>query len=170
MVASIIAAGALASCSAGGSEPDPSSAQAFSTPDSPSVMETVEAMVQCLEGKGWSVDPYRDGYAFPGPPEQADAFHEDNLACYRELGFDEAPPARMDDDHLAAMYELEQRLRDCLIEQGYHPPELPSLQKYKDDLLTKGIVYSSYEAIGISGSDMSGIRDICADPLETWNG
>lgn len=164
---SIAVAGALASCAAAAIEPI-SSAAPGPVATSSSVTETVAAMVECLMQKGWDVDPYRDGYAFPGPPEQIDVFHADQLACYSELGFDKQPPARMDDEHLTAMYQLEQQLRTCLIEQGFAPPELPSMQKYKDDILTKGVMYSSYEAIGISGSDMSGIRDICADPLETW--
>jgi hypothetical protein len=162
-------AGTLGSCATVMAEPTPS--PALDREFKPlSVTETVAAMAECLSRKGWDIEPYRDGYAFPGPAEQADVFHEDNMACYRELGLDEAPPARMDDEHLAAKYAQEQQLRDCLIEQGYAPPELPSLQQYKDDILTKGVIYSSYEAIGIGMSDMSGIRDICVDPLEVWSG
>lgn len=116
----------LTSCATVEEKPTASPAP-VSAPEAPSVTEGVAAMAECLKQKGWEVQTYRDGYAFPGPAEQLDVYLEDQMACYSELGFDKPPPARMDDEHLTAMYGQEQQLRDCLMEQGYDPPELPSM-------------------------------------------
>lgn len=140
-------------------------------PDSPSAaVNARDALVQlegCLEAKGWEVELEGGAIVRDGPPEQSEPFRAAIGACEVELGFDDIEAPEVDQAFAAAQYERQVELRDCLIAEGYSPPELPSEAVYVDQLLVDGTVYSLYSELGVAYDDP--VHNACPDPLDTWD-
>ncbi|GAB3535237.1 hypothetical protein GCM10027403_12470 [Arthrobacter tecti] len=96
---------------------------------------------------------------------------EADRACSAELGFDKIQAPEYTDAFLTEKYQETVEARDCLVSEGYSPPQLPSMQAFKDMLLNEGKIYSVHDETGLRSGTPEGdtIRETCADPLETWS-
>ena len=177
VVVAAVVVGALSGCTVDAPEPD--STVPTETPGSPgnladkppeqmSSVEAAQVVGQCLIDQGWDVQIGRTSTNHKGPPEQADLFQEALFESHESIfGHIESGP-EYTDEFLERNHQAQIEARDCLIGEGYSPPEVPSLQRYKDNILIDGYAYSTFDEAWISSEDTSGIRDRCTDPLETW--
>ncbi|WP_130485424.1 hypothetical protein [Microcella putealis] len=99
------------------------------------------------------------------PPEQTTVFNEDFAECGNETGVN-SPGETYDAAFALKQYERTSLFRDCLLENGINPPELPTYQRYEEDLLGGGVIFDLASLSGLAASDP--LREICADPLITW--
>lgn len=135
----------------------------------PTVINSRDALVllaDCLRGKGWEIELEGGAIVREGPPEQSGPYRDASVACESELGFDDIEAPEVNEGFAVEQYERQVELRECLLAEGYSPPELPSQAVYVDQLLLDGTVYSLYSELGTSYDDL--IFNTCPDPLDTW--
>lgn len=133
-------------------------------------VDSRDALVQladCLEASGWEIEVEGGAIVRDGPPEQSGPFRAAIAGCEAELGFNEIAAPEVNEAFAVEQYERQAQLRECLVAEGYSPPDLPSQAVYVDQLLVEGTVYSLYSELGIAYDDP--IHDTCPDPLDTWN-
>lgn len=127
----------LAGCSAGAtSTVDPSTSPSPSESVDAEV-QVVKAQVDCLVAKGWTVR-YDDqdggrGYSSVIDDSQSDQFDADTKACKKQVGWTEPViDHHWTDEEWQDIYADEQQVAQCLRDEGYDVPEVPSFQEWRD--------------------------------------
>lgn len=121
----------LASCSSAPAPTPPDPAPTLTKKESEQAL--YQAMVDCLDSRGWEVTLKVDNsISAIVPPEQQEQYDADVAGCQDLVGWpDVSTMAPYTDEQLAELYEYEKQNAACLEEFGY-TFDIPSPQVYID--------------------------------------
>lgn len=96
-------------------------------------------LAECLRERGFEVDhnPEDLGFKIPLASEQREAFEQAEAACRADAGEPPSPPGWTDEE-LTNLYEQSVEAYQCLVSEGYHPAEPPSLATFMSDYRSAG--------------------------------
>lgn len=93
-------------------------------------------MVACMSDRGWEVSTDYSNGVFPTdvtqgiPAQQASQYDDDLDECTALYGFDQ--PRIPTQEQMEELYELETVARQCVIDEGYDLPPMPSLATFTE--------------------------------------
>jgi len=127
------------------------------------------AVAQCLQESGWGVDFDESDGSYgvkDGIPEaQAGQYEADRVACEEKFPQEQGPA--LEDwtaEQWSELYAREQQTAECLRNEGYDVPEIPSEQTYIDRY-KNGDPWLAYAFLPVVGeSEWKRLNDACPQP------
>ena len=157
----------------------PASYQA-SGPDSEGLYDPTESMfktAECLQADGWDVTiDYRrglEGYETSVSTDQEDALTTAEAECQSKFpAREQTPMEEWGDEEWQDAYDSELTTAECLRNEGYEVPEAPSLETYREGLMSppeSGEVpttsasspWSAYRDINVGKSEWERLNMAC---------
>ncbi|WP_406245403.1 hypothetical protein ACI7YT_10085 [Microbacterium sp. M] len=122
-----LAVAAVTACAAPQAAPDESQTE-YATP-----VDLMNARVDCLEDKGWTVEVDAESVQFSVntvSDEEQLKLEQDDLDCYEELGYD--PNRTLTADEFDELYDQYRDAAECLRGEGFEISDAPSRQVFAE--------------------------------------
>jgi len=128
----LLVAAAVTACTAQQPQSEESSKSEYATP-----IDLMNARVDCLEGKGWTVEVDEEAAQFrinTASDDEQLKLEQDDAACYEELGVD--PNRTLTSGEFDLLYDQYQEGAECLRDFGADISQAPSRQVFSEEYYT----------------------------------